>query len=68
MSSRLTAWVKSQNCSEYELACGLNNGEIECPEWLSTGYTAIGFAIWDNEESDGTTHLYDLDTTPPSEE
>lgn len=68
MSKRLTSLLKelkAEGMSEYEIAAGLDNGDIERPEWLaSSPSTAIGYAIWDNEESSGQDHLYNLDTTP----
>jgi hypothetical protein len=49
--------------TEQELAAGICNGDVDCPEWLAySPTTAIGFAIWDNEVSDGTTKLIDLET------
>lgn len=66
MSTRLTSWVnefKTEGISEYEIACGLDNGEIYRPEWLcSSPCTALGYVIWDSAESCGQTNLYDLDT------
>jgi hypothetical protein len=38
---------------EYDLMCGIQNGEIDSPEWLS--YNAIdtrSIEIFDNEEPD----------------
>jgi hypothetical protein len=68
MSKRLTSWVnelKNDGMSEYEIAAGLDNGDLECPEWLgSSPCTGIGYAIWDTSESDGSTHLYSLDVDP----
>ena len=68
MSKRLTDWTKEltdAGMSEYEIAAGLDNGDVERPEWLASNpCTAIGYAIWDNEESSGQDHLYNLDTTP----
>lgn len=63
--SRLTTWInelKNDGLSEYDIAAGLDNGDIERPEWLSSGNTAIGYTLWDSAESDGTHHLYNLDT------
>ena len=68
MSKRLTDWakkLKKTGLSECEIAAGLDNGDLERPEWLaSSPCTAIGYAIWDNAESSGQDHLYTLDTTP----
>jgi hypothetical protein len=66
--SRLTDWVKEQKnagLSEYDIACGLDNGDVDRPEWLgSSPCTAIGYAIWDTANSSGDINLYDLNTTP----
>lgn len=67
MSDRLVKWVKEEidNAgSEYNLLCGLQNGEIQQPEWVSSGSQAIGWCVWDNEESDGSNHLYNLSDKP----
>lgn len=65
-SQRLINWYNkkmSELSSERELAAGITNGDIDTPEWLAySPTTGIGFAIWDNEKSDGTTGLIDLDT------
>ena len=71
MSKRLVDWIEELGISDYEIACGLDNGDVERPEWLaSSPCTGIGYAIWDNEESDGSTHLYNLnlDTDDKCEE
>ena len=48
--------------TEKELAEGICNGDINIPLWLAySPTTLIGFAIWDNESSDGTTNLIDLE-------
>jgi hypothetical protein len=69
--SRLIEWVKEQKqagMSEYEIAAGLDNGEVERPEWMgSSPCTAIGYAIWDTAESSGQTKLYNLDTECPTD-
>ena len=66
MSKRLNDWANEMiddGLSEYDIACGLDNGDVARPEWLgSNPSTAIGYVIWDTNESDGTTHLYSLDT------
>lgn len=66
MSERLTMWVKEleeDGMSEYDIASGLDNGDVERPEWLSSSScTGIGYAIWDTAESSGSTHLYALET------
>jgi hypothetical protein len=71
MSKRLTKWVnelKDAGMSEYAIAAGLDNGDVERPEWLgSSPCTGIGYVIWDTAESSGDVHLYDLDTTPDEE-
>jgi hypothetical protein len=44
---------RNNDITEYELMCGLQNGEIDSPEWLS--YNAIdtdSIEIFDNEEPD----------------
>ena len=68
MSKRLSDWVKQAikaTGSEYAVACGLDNGDVERPEWLaSSPSTGIGYTIWDTDESSGQDHLYNLDTTP----
>jgi hypothetical protein len=71
MSARLTTWVREsvQDCgSEYEIACALDSGDIDRPDWLaSSPCTAVGYALWDTAESSGQDHLYTLDTTPVTE-
>jgi hypothetical protein len=71
MSKRLNDWVKQaieDTGSEYAIACGLDNGDVERPEWLaSSPCTGIGYAIWDTDESSGQDHLYNLDTTEDGE-
>lgn len=70
MGKRLNEWIKEyrEQMEEHEIAAGLGNGEIEIPGWLSySPCTGIGFAIWDNEESDGTHALYNLDTDQPDD-
>lgn len=64
METRLKKWYRNMvaEMTEAEIAAGLSNGEIEAPEWLSWGFTTIGFAIWDNEVSDGHTGLIELET------
>ena len=68
VTTRLIGWVKEQKdagLSEYDIACGLDNGDVERPEWLaSSPCTGVGYAIWDTAESSGQDHLYNLDTTP----
>lgn len=64
MKSRLAAWYdeKVSKMTEKELAAGIQNGDINCPKWLAySPSSAIGFAIWDNEVSDGTNHLINID-------
>ena len=39
MSKRLTDWTKEltdAGMSEYEIAAGLDNGDVERPEWLAS--------------------------------
>jgi hypothetical protein len=63
--SRLGAWIKMHSdagMTEYEIACGLDNGDIDRPEWLASGQTALGYTLWDTDNSDGTDNLYELDT------
>lgn len=71
MSSRLEKWVTElieDGLSEYEIAYGIDNGDINIPEWLSSSpCTNIGYAIWDNEESDGRCRLYNLDILQENE-
>jgi len=65
MKTRLSQWYEEMTAemTEQELAAGICNGDVDCPEWLAySPTTAIGFAIWDNEVSDGTTKLIDLET------
>lgn len=60
MSKRLTHWVeglKDLGMSGDDIASGLENGDIERPEWLS-GRPGV---VWDNEESGGQDHPYSLD-------
>jgi hypothetical protein len=64
MKSRLAKFYEEMTAeiTERELAEGISNGDIDCPGWLAySPTTAIGFAIWDNEVSDGTTKLINLD-------
>ena len=65
MKTRLSQWYEEMTAkmTEQELAAGICNGNVDCPEWLAySPTTAIGFAIWDNEVSDGTTKLIALET------
>lgn len=67
MKSRLWLWYTemTQSMTEYELAAAIHNGSIKTPEWLAySPTTAIGFAIWDAEVSNGIANLIDLNTTP----
>lgn len=72
MSERLVEWVKeleADGATEYDIAAGLDNGDIERPEWLgSSPCTGIGYAIWDTAESSGQEKLYSLDTAPPEDD
>jgi hypothetical protein len=63
MQSRLSKWYSevSESITDTKIAAGLQNGEIIAPKWLSySPTTAIGFAVWDNEISNGTTKLIQL--------
>lgn len=63
MSQRLDQWIVDQvmDVGLDAVEADIQNGEIEKPEWLATGFTALGFSLWDTEESDGRTNLYTLD-------
>ena len=39
-----------QDMSEYDICCGLQNGDIEKPEWLCWSDATNGLKIWDGEE------------------
>lgn len=63
MSKRLKNWVKElqTQLSDYEIAAGIENGDIDCPPWLAySPCTSVGFAVWDTNESDGGLGLYSL--------
>lgn len=66
-NSRLINWVKElqdEGETEYSISCGLDNGDIEKPDWMASKPNTLGgYAIWDKDESDGQTGLYILDTT-----
>ena len=67
--SRLHDWItrEMQGCdSEYELAAGIDNGDIDTPDWLR--YNPGNDTLYDADESDGRLGLYYLDTTPLTEE
>jgi hypothetical protein len=78
--SRLNEWVKKQKnagLSEYQIACGLDNGDLERPTWLRSSPTVgSGYTIWDGEvnpENNGVPGWADvkygiitLDTTKPA--
>lgn len=64
MKSRLSQWYQDRisEMSEKELAECICNGDIITPEWLAySPTTSIGFAIWDNEVSDGSMRLINLE-------
>ena len=62
---RINNWYNelvSEGATDYEIAAGLQNGDIEKPEWLAfSPSTSAWFAIWDTAETDGSTALIVLD-------
>jgi hypothetical protein len=73
MSTRLTDWLhdlKDAGLSDYEIACGLDNGDIDTPEWMRTRPSGAtdGYEIWDMDESDGHIGFCTLDDTLPDED
>jgi len=48
--------------TDYDIMCGLDNGDIQPPEWLAwSPCTYIGYAMWDTRRSDGTMFLLALE-------
>ena len=64
MKTRLRKWYDSliaEGLTDYEIICGIGNGDIDRPKWLAySPCTGLGHAIWDNEQSDGSIGLIDL--------
>lgn len=51
MKPRLNKYLSElrENCSDYEIVCGLDNGDIETPEWLCFEIQQDGAKVWDTE-------------------
>jgi hypothetical protein len=53
--------LRNDGLSKTEILSGMQNGDIEQPEWLATGTTGLGWCAWDTAESSGDIKLYCLE-------
>jgi hypothetical protein len=59
---RIVEFFNDLGLDRCESLAGLQNGDIDCPEWLAIGTKCgLGWCAWDTDESDGTTKLYSFE-------
>lgn len=65
MSKRLNNFVTkflNAGMEKSEIVAGIQNSEIESPEWMGNRPDSnIGFVLWDEKESGGDINLYALE-------
>ncbi len=52
-NNRTEAWIASMRLdglSDYDIAAGLGNGDIEMPEWLAIAESTDHIKLWDTED------------------
>lgn len=48
--------LRNEGLSDYEIAAGLGNGDVERPGWLSVAEDTDNVKLWDNE-TDADSHM-----------
>lgn len=49
--------MRGEGLSNYDIAAGLGNGDIERPEWISIAESTDHMKVWDNEDKDASAQM-----------
>jgi len=54
---RINQFLSTLDLSDYEIAAGLTNGEIERPDWMGVTEDTDHLKIWDMEDENACAHF-----------